>query len=68
MTGPKLITTEQVARMAGVKTQTIRCYRCRPGAMPEPTYIGSTPVWRVSEIRQWLRTRRAPGRPPKEEQ
>ncbi len=61
----KLLTTAQVAKMAGVKTQTIRCYRCR-GTMPEPSdYVGVTPVWRLSDIQKWIREKPGVGRPQK---
>jgi predicted DNA-binding transcriptional regulator AlpA len=61
----KLITTKEVAKLAGVRVQTIRCYRCR-GTIPEPSsYVGSTPVWRLSDIQKWIRERPGPGRPTK---
>ena len=65
MTDTRLITTEQVAYLAGVKTSSIRQYRVR-GTMPEPwEYVGVTPVWRICDIVKWCQTRPNVGRPVK---
>lgn len=59
----KMLTTAEVAKLAGVKVQTIRCYRCR-GTFIEPfAYIGSTPVWRLSDVRRWIANKPGIGRP-----
>lgn len=59
----KLIDTEEVARLARVKAQTIRCYRCR-GTFIEPwEYIGNKPLWRLGDVKKWVRERPKPGRP-----
>lgn len=65
MTGPKLLTTQDVAKLAHVKTSSIRQYRQR-GVIPEPSgYLGHTPYWHASVITEWLRVRRGVGRPCK---
>lgn len=58
MTSPNdLLTTAQVAEMAGVKAMSIHQYRQR-GAIPEPDqYIGRTPVWKRRTIEKWLESR-----------
>ena len=58
-----LLTTDDVARLAGVKPSSIRRYRTRD-SIPEPDrYVGRTPVWRRETVEQWLRDRPKPGRP-----
>ncbi len=64
----RYLTTAEVAKMAAVKTGTIRCYRCRIGSdFPDPdAYDGfhqTVPLWKTSTIKAWLKVRRAPGRP-----
>lgn len=52
-----LLTTDQVAELAGVKPMSIHQYRQR-GAIPEPDqYVGRTPVWKRRTIDKWLAER-----------
>lgn len=57
----RLMTVEAVAARLGVKPATIRSYRWR-GILPEPHYIGRTPVWSVDAIETWIQQRPGRGR------
>ena len=60
---PDQLTTEDVARLAGVEVATIRTYRLR-GAIPAPDgYVGRTPWWWAKTITRWLAERPSRGRP-----
>lgn len=62
---PIQLTTKQVAERAGITVGSVRQYRYR-GRFPEPDgFVGRTPWWKPATVRQWLKTRRGPGRPPK---
>lgn len=63
MKNTKLIDTAEVAKLAGVKTQTIRCYQCRGTLPPVWEYIGNKPLWRLGDIKKWCRERPGIGRP-----
>lgn len=53
-----LLTTAEVAALAGVKPATIHRYRLR-GAVPTPeAVIAGRPLWRLETVDTWLRERR----------
>lgn len=53
--------TAAVARLMGVRVETVRTHIWR-GTIPEPDLrIGRSPAWKRSTIDQWLKTRRLPG-------
>lgn len=53
-----VLTTEDVAKIAGVRPGTVRQHIQR-GVMPEPDgYLGRTPWWKRKTIEHWLATRR----------
>lgn len=62
MTEPdRQLDTSAVARLAGIKPESLRRQRVR-GVVPEPDgYLGTTPWWWESTIRVWLRARPARG-------
>ena len=60
------VTAAGVAKMLGVKRESV--YRMRMTAgFPQPEeYVGRTPLWRAADVRYWrqshpARARRAPG-------
>ncbi|MFJ2266701.1 helix-turn-helix transcriptional regulator [Streptomyces sp. NPDC087849] len=59
VTDDRLWTVADVARKLGVSEATVRTYRWR-GDLPDPSYVGRTPVWQPSVIEEWIRHR--PGR------
>jgi predicted DNA-binding transcriptional regulator AlpA len=57
-----LLTTADVAALAGVKPKTLRTYVLR-GSIPAPGRIGRTLVWPPDVIERWLAGRPGRGRP-----
>jgi len=55
------LTAEMVSARGGFSDGTVRSYRHRSRTMPQPTYVGRTPLWRETEIEPWLATRRGAG-------
>ncbi|MFF9334526.1 helix-turn-helix transcriptional regulator [Streptomyces albogriseolus] len=55
----RLWTVADVAQRLGVSEATVRSYRWR-GTLPEPRYVGRTPVWEPGAIEEWIKRR--PGR------
>lgn len=54
---PDLLTTLDVARLAGVTPATVRRYTHR-GSLPKPDrHIGRTPVWERATVDRWLAER-----------
>ncbi|MFF0865207.1 helix-turn-helix transcriptional regulator [Nonomuraea sp. NPDC003560] len=53
-------TVLDVAERLGVTPATIRSYRYR-GVLPEPRYIGRTPVWERDVIEAWIMKRPGQG-------
>lgn len=54
-----LLTTSDVARLAGITPASVRRYNHR-GSMPKPdAHLGRTPVWTVQTITEWLDRRQA---------
>lgn len=59
----KVLTTEDVARLAGTSVDYIRKAR-RRGVMPPALAVGRQWVWDADEIDEWIEARRrGPGRP-----
>ena len=47
------LTSTDIAKMTGLKTETIYTYRKR-NTLPEPDHlIGRTPVWKKTTIEEW---------------
>lgn len=57
--GTEWLTTEQAARRAGIKPDTLRHYAAK-GLAPAPARFGRSLMWDPAAIEQWLATR--PGR------
>ncbi|WP_347350390.1 MerR family DNA-binding transcriptional regulator [Intrasporangium sp.] len=57
--GSGWLTTEQAARRAGIKPDTLRHYAAQ-GLAPAPTRFGRSLMWDPAAITHWLATR--PGR------
>ena len=52
-----LLTSADIAKMIGLKTDTIYTYRKR-NTLPEPDhYIGRNPVWKKETIQKWNQSR-----------
>ena len=63
MPKPEILSTAEVARLAGITPASLRTFRSR-GTFPTPDgYLGSTPWWTPETVAAWLETRRRPGRP-----
>jgi hypothetical protein len=57
-----LLTTDQVAELAGITAASVRTYLWR-GTISEPDiYLGRTPYWHRATITRWLATRPSVGR------
>jgi predicted DNA-binding transcriptional regulator AlpA len=56
----RLWTVADVAARMGVALATVRTYRSK-GVLPEPKYIGRTPVWEAEVIEHWLAERPGQG-------
>ena len=58
-----MLSTSEVAVLAGVKPETVRQYIAR-GVFPRPDgYFSSSPWWHQETVDVWLLDRRPPGRP-----
>lgn len=53
-------TRDEVAAHCGISADTVGAYRSR-GQMPEPQYVGRTPMWKRTEIESWHARRPGPG-------
>ncbi len=53
-------TRDEVAEHCGISADTVGAYRSR-GQMPEPQYVGRTPMWKRAEIESWHARRPGPG-------
>lgn len=60
-----LVTTEDVARIAGCSVDYVRKAR-RRGIMPEATFIGGMWVWERADIDAWVKNKPQRGRPRSE--
>lgn len=56
-----LLTTTDVARLAGILPATVRTHRRRDGIPAPSGYVGRTPFWHRAVVDEWLRSRRARG-------
>lgn len=63
VSGPRMLTTEDLVQILGVSDQTIRRWR-EAGAMPQPVRFGRRCIrWPAATIEAWL----AAGTPDKQE-
>lgn len=51
-----LLSIDQVARLLGVETRTIRRWR-KDGVIPAPVSFGGQLRWRLATISEWIRQR-----------
>lgn len=58
-----LVTTEQLATMAGIKPGSIPGLITRGVVPPPDAKVGRTSVWHVDTATQWLERRPGPGKP-----
>jgi len=50
-----LLTTKDIAKLAGCRPVTVRSWRAKHGDFPRPAAVyGDTPVFRPDEIMRWL--------------
>jgi predicted DNA-binding transcriptional regulator AlpA len=59
------MTTAEVAAASGINSVSVRRYAWR-GVIPQPERVGGILLWNRAEIEAWLRNRRRPGRPRKD--
>lgn len=58
-----MLTTDQVAELAGITPASLRVYVQR-GSAPKPDgYLGRTPWWKRETVDEWLANRPRRGRP-----
>jgi predicted DNA-binding transcriptional regulator AlpA len=51
------LTNTDIAKLTGLKVQTLHTYRSR-NTLPEPDkYMGRTPVWKLETIKNWASSR-----------
>jgi predicted DNA-binding transcriptional regulator AlpA len=51
------LTNTDIAKLTGLKVQTLHTYRSR-NTLPEPDkYMGRTPVWKSETIKNWASSR-----------
>jgi hypothetical protein len=51
------LTNTDIAKLTGLKIETLHTYRSR-NTLPEPDkYMGRTPVWKLETIKNWTSSR-----------